>query len=157
MFPRFERVLAEFEERAAGRQTLMQDRGRSAGDQHLAAVAEREKARGAIDRRAEVVRVALVGCARVDRHAHVQSTHFGKVRPAQRALRRERGRCSALRPRKGDAKCVAYRLEDRTAVDRDRLAQQAVMKAYGALHRRAVPVPARGASFDVGEQKRHRA
>ena len=58
-------------------------------------MADREQARDAIDRRAEVVAVAFVGGAGVKRHAHAESVDRREVFACQRALRVERrGDCS---------------------------------------------------------------
>ena len=62
---------------------------RHARDEHLAAVTDRQQARDAIDRRAEVVTVALVGRAGVDRARTRNPSIAEKSSRSERALRVE--------------------------------------------------------------------
>ena len=152
----FERLLAVVEE-PAGRQAFMHQMGGDGGHEHLAAVSGRKQARDAIDGRTEVVRVALVCRARVNRHSDVQSIDVREIRGGESPLRREGRGCGVLRPCKGDAERVPDRLEDPPGVRRDRLAHHEILALDGSLHRRTIAIPAVRAAFDVREEKRHGA
>ena len=80
-------LLAEIDEHRAGRQIAVREFTGSAGEQDLAAVTDSHESRDAIDRRSEIVTVALVGCAAMQRHAHGQTADGAPVRARERPLR----------------------------------------------------------------------
>jgi len=61
-------VLAPVEQRGAGREAAARERRARRRHQHLSAMADREQPRNAVERRPEVVVVADLGLAGVDRH-----------------------------------------------------------------------------------------
>ena len=126
-------------------------------EQDLPAVAEREDAGDTVERRAEVVAVALLGQPGMQRHTHPQragrSPRFG----VQRALRGQRGgqRIGGTREDRVDA--IADRLENHTALRSDRLPQHGIVARKGGGHRLWVLLPQLRAAFDVGEAEGERA
>ena len=128
-----------------------------ARDEHLAAVPNRQQTRDAVERRAEVVAVALVGGAGMHGRTNAQSIDGGEVFGAKRALGIEDRGNGIFGTRKGRAERVADGFEDAAAVLRDRRSHQRVVPAHRILHRRPVAVPARGAALDVAEHERYRA
>ena len=80
-------------------------------------------------------------------------TASGQRLAAERALGIERRGDGIGRGGKGGLHRVADHLEDGAAVGRDRLPQQREVTLDGSRHRRAVPLPERGAPLDVREEE----
>jgi hypothetical protein len=135
---------------------LEQCRGRT-GEQNLTAVADRQQPRNAIDRRSEVIAVALAGGSGMDCRAHRQAAQFGEILGREQPLHVEHRRNGVLRPGERGAECIAQRLENVAAPVRDRLTHQLVVTAHGRFHRREIALPAPRARFDVGKGERHRS
>ena len=113
-----------------------------------------KQARDAIDRRTEIVAVALVGIAAVNGHAHAQSVDRIPIFRAEVVAGRRRGGDRALDVGKRGAERVADGLENATAVRLDRGPHDRVVTAQRLLHRGAIDVPATRAALDVGKEKR---
>ena len=121
-------------------------------------MAEREDARDAVERRAEVVAVALLGRPAVQRHAHPQRTRRAPRFGVQRALRGQRGgeRSAGVGEDRVDA--IADRFEDHAT---------RAPRSPGAGWRRGAPglpaspalvlLPQLRAAFNIGEQEGERA
>ena len=80
-------LLSEINEHRAGGQIAMREFTGSAGEQDLAAVTDSHEPRDAVDRRSEIVTVALVGCAAMQRHAHRHTADGAPVRARECPLR----------------------------------------------------------------------
>ena len=129
----------------------------SARRHHLAAVGGRHQPRRAVDRRAEVVAVALVDLTGVDRHPDPDRQTGGPRLGPDRPLRLD-GCCDCVgctRERHGEA--VSARGEDVARVACDRAAHEIVVAGEHRRHRGGRRVPGSGRSLDVAEQKRHRS
>jgi hypothetical protein len=74
----------------------------------------------AIEDRPEVITVALVGRAGMQRHAYTQSFDCRKIFGGQRLLRGQHSCNGVFRAPEGRAKCIADRLEHVAAVLGDR-------------------------------------
>ena len=106
---------------------------------------------------AEVVGVALLGVADVERHPRPERAGLRPRGSGERPLAGERRGERRGRGREGGAEGVADRLEDVAAVVRDRPAQQGIVPGDRGGHRPRQPLPELGAALDVGEEKGHRA
>ena len=120
-------------------------------------MADREEARHAIDGGSEVVTVAFVGRAGVNRRAHSQSIDGRELFGRKCALSVEHRGDGIFGAGKGGAERVTDSLEDVTAMLSDGRAHHLVVTADGGLHRGSVPFPSLGAAFDVREGKSDRA
>src|SRR3712207_5133048 len=101
-----------------------------------------EEPRNAVERRAEVVAVALLGCASVQRHAHAYGSKL--LVPCfvlERTLGSERGLHRLRRRGEGGVERIADGLEDMSTMPLNRLPQDGIIPREGALHRRAVLLP----------------
>ncbi len=137
------------------REHVAQELAGRARHEHLAAVACREQACDAVQRRPEVIPVAKVGVARVERHAHRDGDGRGPWLRDQRALRRSCGRERIGRAGECGAERIADRLEDVSVVRGDHFAHQRVVTGECDPHLRGKAVPQAGAAVDVREQERH--
>src|SRR5207244_12080615 len=72
------------------RQVIAAEVVRRFREERLAAVAGREQACDPVERRAEVVAVAHIDCARMKRHSYAELRRFGPRLAMERALRLER-------------------------------------------------------------------
>ena len=114
----------------------------------------REQARDPVERRSEIIAVAELHRARMQRHAHAELRCFGPRLAMHRALRVERrGECVGRRMERG-AERVAARLEHVPFVIVDAVLEQRIMSRECRAHRRGVRFPQARAALDVGEQQR---
>ncbi len=126
-------------------------------EQYLLAVTDREQSGHAVQRRAEIVRVAFVRRADVQRDPHAHAADSAEVCCGQIARRSERRRHRILRSPEDGAKRVADRLEDNPIAAFDCAAHESVVMADGVAHPFGVAIPADRAPFDVGEHEEDRA
>ena len=126
-------------------------------EQHLAAVAGRQQPRYAVDRRSEIVAVALVGRTYMECGAYSQPVDCRKILGGNSALGTEYRHDGVFGMREGCAKRIAHRFENVASVSSDRRSHQRVVSTDGILHRLAIAFPTNGAAFDVGESERNRA
>jgi hypothetical protein len=131
-----------------GQLVAFQQPGAEVRQQDLPAMAGRHDARGAVQRRTEIVAVAQLGLAGADAHAH---------RQFEAALRSDRRIDRAARRGKGGGDAVAGVLEEVAAMGPHRLTQDGVVRRQGPAHRLGIVLPARGRADDVGHQERHGA
>ena len=96
----------------------------------------REQTRDAVERRPEVVAVALVGRTRVDGRAHTQSVDPREVLTGESALGIEDRRHSTFRTRECRADRIANRFEHVTIMLDDGRVHQLIVSAQSILHRR---------------------
>src|SRR6516164_2509413 len=95
--------------------------------EHLAAMANGQKPRDAVDGRTEIITVAFFRGSGVDRHAHAYAAYRGEIFCAQRPLRVDSSRRRILRSREGDTKGIAHGFEHRATMARRGSAQELVM------------------------------
>ncbi len=150
-----ERVCAEKPELvpavAFGRNHL----SRSGGHEDLSAMRKRQQARRTVHRRTEVIRVAPLRRADMERHAHGQAADCRPVACRKRLLCSD-GRVDRVRGKiECGEKAIAGSLENATAVAGDGVVQDSIVLVQRFLHRRAMVEPAQAGSFDVGEQERY--
>ncbi len=107
-----EPMRAQIAQAASRRQLALDQLGACTREQHLAAVADREQARDAVDRRAEVVAVALVGRTGMNGRAYAQSVDCRKILCGKSALGIEYRRNGVFGTREGRAERIAHRFEN---------------------------------------------
>ena len=144
--------VAQRRRRPAARRDQLRGRAR---EQDLAAVAGREQARDAVERRAEVVAVALLGLAGVQRHAHPERPGRAPGFGRERALGGQRPRPSAsgaVAKAAQKASPTVLKTWPPCGLDRLRAAARRGGRAAAAIAcRQALPEP--GAALDVGEEE----
>ena len=113
-------MLTEVAQRGLLGQLPLNQIGRNARNDDLTAMGDRQQARDAVDRRAEIVAVALVRIAGMQGHADGQALDRIPLLGVERPLRLERGRDRCRPRRERDAKGVADGLEDETAAALER-------------------------------------
>ena len=117
-------------------------------------MADREQPRDAIDRRSEIIAVALVRMPGVDRHSHLEAVDAGPILGGEPLLCVERRGDRVGDVVKRRAKRVAHRLEDVSVVGFYRRLKDLTVTADGGFHLLAMALPSFRRAFDVGEQKR---
>ena len=151
-------VRAEVLELDRLREPVAGEHGRDRGADDLAAVGDGEDPRHPIEGGTEVVPVARLGGARVERHPDPQRAGLVPGRIAQRALggdRRVDGRDGVGEDREHP---VAGRLDHAAAMPVDARAQEPIVLGERRTHPVGVLFPEARAALDVREQEgRHRA
>jgi hypothetical protein len=122
-------------------------------DEHLAAMAERQQPRDAVERRAEVVAFTPLRRPDVNGHADRQPVDAAEIGARERLLRVDRSADRVGWPAERRAERVAARLEHLAAMRSHRLAQDLVVGAQRFLHGRAMVEPLETRSLNVGEQE----
>src|SRR5579872_2832139 len=122
-----------------------------ARQQHLTAVPDGHEPRYAIDRRSEVVAVALFRVAGVQAHSDLQSANAGEIFLRKGSLCLD-GRVDCLGSRgKGAAKRVAHGLENVATTSDNGGAHEMLVTRDGSLHRLAMRLPTLRRPLDIGK------
>src|SRR5690606_39189907 len=108
-----------------------------------------------VDVRTEIVVIAELGAAAVNRHPHPQATDFDPRFGGQRPLGGHGGRYRGLGIGEHGAERIAHRLEHAAAHPDDRVTHQRVVTRQGHRHCAGMVLPAARAALDVGEEQRH--
>ncbi len=144
---------AELAQRDPAGQAFANEIGERPRQQHLPAVRDAHDPRGAVDRGAEVVVVALDRVTRMQSAAHADRDVCGCGGVGERGLKCDDGchRVRGIGKRRVDA--VAGRLDHAAPVHFDGGAHQRVVLRHGPRRALRVLFPHPGAAFDVGEQE----
>lgn len=149
-------VLASIYELVPVGSRVRKERPAGAGDKDLATVADREQPGDAVEDGPEIVVVAALGGARVNRHPHPERTRASPVVRGERSLsfqrRADRG---AHRVEHGEQP-VPGGLDDDAAGVPDHGCQQPIVRLERGCHRLVVIFPEAGAALDVRDQERTR-
>ena len=133
--------------------------GRRARAEDLPTRRHRPQPRGAVDRPAEVVAVAELDLAGVQRHPHGDRVGGRPWLLPHRLLQfdRRRGRCR--RPVEDRERGIALTagLDEPAAAERDHLLDDLVVPCERRRHGFGIPLPRGGRALDVGEQEGHGA
>ncbi len=122
-------------------------------EQHLTAVADGKQARESIQRRAEIIAVALLGLADVERNAN-RDAAFGRKRfRLQNALNRVSRLHGIGYLRKRRAERIADSFENVAFVRFDLQAHECVVASHVGGHCVRVAFPERGTRDDIREKK----
>jgi len=146
-------TFAKVAQLGVGRQVLAHELFGGEGEEGLTAVACGEEARDAVEGRAKVVAVALVGGAGVQRHTHTYGFRQIPLLPLKGALSGKGGEESGGRGRKGGIDGIADGLEDMAAVLFDGVAEDGVVAREGSRHGGGMLLPQPGGALNVGEEK----
>ena len=149
-------MLAQIPQRDAGGEGVLHEVVRRAEHEDLATMTDRKETGGAVERRANVVPIALFGLAGVQGHPHPQTAGQRPGLSGQRALRVEHGGQRVRSRRKRRVERIPHGLEDVAAVLGDGGAQEIVVPAEGGPHRLGMLLPQPGATLDIREEKGHR-
>src|SRR5579871_2259783 len=120
-------------------------------------MADVEQARDAVQRRPEVIALALFGRAGMQRHPDAQAIDGRKILASEVALRCNRSSDAVFGASEGGTERVADRLEDVATVRFNGAAEDRVMASHRLFHRGTIAIPALCAALDVSKQERHRA
>ncbi len=143
---------ADVAQRDAVRQAVADELGRRLRDQHLPAVGGGHDPRGAVDRRAVPVVVAVLRGADVQAAAHLQRDAVLVPEAGERALQRDRRLERVDRIGEDRVDAVAGRLHDRAAMALDGGARERVVLGQRRRHPLRLRLPQPGARLDVGEE-----
>ena len=154
-----QRLFAELHQIPALGQIIANQRGDRLGQEDLPAVRQSPQPPRTVDRRTEVVAVALVRLARVDRHAHLQRQPLRPSVRCERLARSKRGADGRAGLGEHAERAVAFaaRLEHDTAGNAHGTFDQLVVTLDRHGHRVGRALPQRRGTFDVGEQEGHDA
>ncbi len=89
----------------------------------------------------------------MQRHAHPQRPHLPPGLPGYRSLSRDRRSHRIGSHRKGSIDRIANHFEDEAAMAGNHGPQQSIVASQGHAHRFWMMFPARGAAFNIGEEK----
>ena len=148
---------AEIDQLGLGLQFAVRQVGGGLRNERLAAVGDRQQPRRAIDALAEIVAVALLDGAGVDRHSDWQAADRLEILRRKRAQGRERGPDRLRRRDERGAERVAGGLEHTPVVRCDGATQGFVVQRERGPHRPRRGLPAPHRSLYVSEQERQHA
>ena len=126
---------------------------RRIGQQDLLAVAGGEHAGEAIERGGEVVAIFRRSLTGVNRHPHSQRPQITPVLPPQGELGGDGGGDGVRNRREGCLRGIPNRLEEDAVLSGDGFAKECEVALDGGRHRVPIPLPERGAAFDIREEE----
>ena len=152
----FQTCLSQAPKRDPSRQFVPHQLLSRQGEQHLTAVSCREQASDSVERRPEIIVVALLGDSGVQGHADFEGEACGGAGgdTAQALLRLEGGFEGHGSGGEGGAESIADGLEDGASIGLDGGAEEGVVASEGEAHSVGLFVPEASAALDVGEKER---
>ena len=151
-------VLPQRHEAGAFRQRAASQMRDGVAEENLVAVARIEESRQAVERSGEIVVVARLGGAGVQRHAHLWPRLWGRPGLGEQRALRHVGRGDPLRRRgEGRLRGVADGLEVDAAICRDGVVDDLQVALNDGARLGGIALPMTRALLDVGEEEGHRS